>query len=468
MFTTDGDPGSSGLSAGQTQLELLVVEDDVLEGRLLEANLGRRGGVRVHVAGSVGAALAWLEAVPVDAVLTDLMLPDGDGIELVRHIRAGDPGMPVVVLTAHGSLERAVEGIRAGATDFLAKPANIDAVLALIERAVRERPLREEVSRLMVRRAGASAERYLVGDHARLDDARRFATRVATIPNARVLITGESGTGKSLLARAIHDLSGARGRFIEVNCSALPANLLESELFGHEKGAFTGATERKRGLIEMASHGTLLLDEIGAMPLDLQAKLLLFLESQQIRRVGATTQMTVEARVVAATNEDLQARVRDGGFRLDLLYRLDVASYRMPALREMGPVIPELAAHFVAELSRGFGRAPVPIAQASVDAIRRHDWPGNARELRNVLERALIFHDGGPLDVDVPSPHGRTEQDGDGAGIALAPGLPLEQVERRYIEATLAANPNIDLDTIARQLGISRKTLWEKRKRWAL
>src|ERR671919_868285 len=253
------------------------------------------------------------------------MMEPMDGIELVRRIRRNYPVLPVVVLTASASVERAVDAMRAGATDFMPKPVNAKALLALLQHDVREVPLREELERLRARRSGGRASDFLVGVHPLLDAARHFAERVARVPEERVLITGESGTGKSFLARAIHSLSGSPGRFVEVSCATLPPNLIESELFGHEKGAFTDARSMKRGLVELAQNGTLFLDEIGTLPLDMQTKLLVFLESRQIRRVGGTEAIPIATRVVAATNENLRVAVKAGQFRADLLFRLDVA-----------------------------------------------------------------------------------------------------------------------------------------------
>jgi DNA-binding NtrC family response regulator len=391
-------------------------------------------------------------------------MPGLGGIELVREIRAVDASLPVLILTAYASVEKAVEGIRAGATDFLTKPVNVDAVVALIERAVVERPVREAVRAILDHRSGGTASRHIVGSHPRLEEVRRFAARVATAETARVLITGESGTGKSLLARVIHDLSKATGRFVEVNCAALPAHLLESELFGHEKGAFTDARQMKRGLIEMAHRGTLLLDEIGALSPELQAKLLLFLERQSFRRLGSTTDVQVETRVIAATNDNLRERVRQRDFRLDLLYRLDVTSVEMPALRTMPSVIPELAGHFVKDICASFKRAPPTYDEESFVGFEQHTWPGNGRELRNVLERSVIFHEGGPLRVNTPP----ADMIAHGSGFSAPLGIALDELERRYIDAMLQVHRTDDLAEVARILGIARKTLWEKRRKYGL
>jgi DNA-binding NtrC family response regulator len=455
---------SSSKSSRSDAIRLLIVDDDLLQARLIKSNLERPGRIRVEVAGTAHEALERLGREPLDAILTDLAMPGMDGIEMVRRVRETDPSLPVIVMTAHATMERAVDAMRSGATEFLQKPINVSALLTLVERAVADRPLREEVSALQKRRAESSAGNLVFGEHPKLDAVRQFAAHVARAPDSRVLITGESGTGKSLLARMIHDLSGVSGRFVEVNCAALPPQLLESELFGHEKGAFTDAKTLKRGLIELADKGTLLLDEIGTLPLDLQAKLLLFLENREIRRVGGTHPIAVRTRVVAATNEDLRQRVRERAFRQDLLYRLDVAAIEMPPLREVPDVIPDLARRFAAALAAEMYRPPPELSRASLEALKHYAWPGNARELRNAVERAMIFHSDGPLLVEAP----RVSEPLDPrAGVVLEYGLTLEEVERRYLEAMLAINVG-ELGELAKRLGISRKTLWEKRKRYGL
>jgi two-component system, NtrC family, response regulator AtoC len=305
----------------------------------------------------------------------------------------------------------------------------------------------------------------LLGTHPRLDHLRQFARRVGEVPFARVLITGESGTGKSLLARMIHQMSRAKGSFVVVNCAALPANLLESELFGHEKGAFTDARNMKRGLIEGADEGTIFLDEIGAMPLDLQAKLLLFLENHEIRRVGGMRSMPVRTRVIAATNDDLHRLVGERTFRADLLYRLDVASVVMPPLREMPAVIPELAERFLLETATELQRPLPRLSSDCFEPLVSYSWPGNVRQLRNLVERSMIFYEYGDLVLTPPADDTVSLPE---SGCRLPIGLSLEEVERRYLTATLEAKPEADFVKLAAMLQISRKTLWEKRRKYGL
>ena len=434
-------------------LKVLLVDDDPLERRLLRANIGRDQRVTVQCVASGEEALAQLSRGGWDAVMTDVVMPGMNGVELVRHIRQQDVDLPVIMFTGSAAVDGAVAGMRAGATDYLVKPINAEMVVSLLESVVREQG----------RAAVAARESRILGCDPRLDGVRLFAARIARVPYARVLVSGQSGTGKSMLAREIHDLSAAGGEFVAVNCAALPGNLLESELFGYEKGAFTDARTAKRGLIESAREGTLFLDEIGALPLELQAKLLLFLENHEVRRLGGVRSEAVRTRVIAATNEDLHERVRERTFRADLLYRLDVAAVTMPSLAEMPAVIPELVRRMVTELSAELGRPEPPVSDEGCDALARYAWPGNGRELRNAVERALVFHDGGELEIPVPS------NPGDRAASFTMPfGITLEELERRYIEAMIAAEPHLDYVQLAPMLGISRKTLWEKRRRYRL
>lgn len=430
---------------------LLLIQDNSVERRQTKASFGRRAQVECATPGE--EALGRLSADSWDAVIADVTMRQEDPATLIRRIRAAHSALPIIAITASHAMPSALAAMRAGATRYFVKPIEVEAILDLL-------------------RAGAAPVRpqepigpnlAIAGSDARLEEVRQFARRIAAVPFARVLLTGESGTGKSLLAQTIHDLSAAPGRFMVVNCAALPANLLESELFGHERGAFTDARARKYGLIELAHDGTLFLDEIGAMPLDLQAKLLLFLENHEARRLGGTQAQSVRVRVVAATNEDLRARVRDRTFRADLLYRLDVASIELPPLRLMPDVLPQLVSHFTAELALQFGRPMPEITSDTFARVAHHSWPGNIRELRNVVERSLIFHEVGPLILRPPPVPVTTE-----IGCTIPYGLALHEVERRYIAETIKAHPGTDYVELAAQLKISRKTLWEKRRRYNL
>jgi DNA-binding NtrC family response regulator len=441
---------------------ILLVESGADEARGLAHTLAAEPDVDVEVVRDGPAALHRLAAGNIDAVVTDYSAGPLEGIELVRRIRQQQPRLPLVILTSEATVDRAVTCMRAGATDFLPRPVDSGALARLLRRAIGEAP--HQPSRERGRLEVTRARDYLAGDHSRLDAVRSFAERVARVPEATVLITGESGTGKSCLARAIHALSGARGRFVEVACATLPPSLIESELFGHERGAFTDARVMKRGLVETAAGGTLFLDEIGSLPLDLQAKLLVFLESRQIRRIGGTETIPVSIRIITAANQDLQTAVRQGSFRADLLYRLDVAGVHLPPLREMPEIIGELTARFAGEFADQLHQPkPAPMPGAT-QALLDYAWPGNVRELRNAVERALIFHDAGPLLICPPSDQ---NQPAATSGLLMPPGLTLDEVQRRYLLAALQDFEG-DYAALAARLGISRKTLWEKRRRLGL
>jgi len=461
---------------------LLIVDADQTTARLLAANLGLPARLSVDTCTTGAEALRLAAGGDCDALVTGLSLPDMDGAELVRRLHALNPALPVVLLARQISTERTVEAVRAGATEVLSGPPNATVLRATLERLLPEQ--RQSGASGTVARSDtepgavgdtahrtrdrAGAEHYLRGDHPRIAAIRAFAEQVARVPDARVLITGETGTGKSRLAHAIHELSGAPGRMVEVNCAALPPQLLESELFGHEPGAFTDARGLKRGLVELADRGTLFLDEIGTMPLELQAKLLLFIERREIRRVGGADTVPVRCRLITATHENLRQRVRERSFRQDLLFRLDVASVEMPPLREMPTLIPEMTNLFVAELAAEQEREPPPLDEASLAVLGRHPWPGNLRELRNAIERALIFHTGGSLTPQPRPASDLADVPGGEPGVVMPLGVSLDELERRYLAAMLERVGPGGLSELASTLGISRKTLWEKRRRYGL
>ena len=453
--------------------KLFVVDDDLLFAKLLAANLRNEGSLAIELFPSAQAMLERRTEEPPDAVITDLMMPDMDGIELTRQLRASDATLPIFVLTASTEIGSAISALKAGATDYLTKPVNVDELMTQLRRAIEERPMREEAATLERTRKAKFSAGAILGDEPAIEEVREFVRRVAAIPNSTVLLLGESGTGKNLVARTLHYTSAqAKARFVEINCSALPAHLLEAELFGYQRGAFTDARESKRGLIEVANGGTLFLDEIGELSPELQAKLLNVLESRRFRRVGGTEEIEVNLRLIAATNRDLEAHVRSGKFRQDLYYRLCVVTCTLPPLREVGSAIPVLADHFRELFNRQFKKSVKSIDSAVLERLNAWHWPGNVRELRNVIERALIFADGEVLlpehlppltAVEAAPSNGHPSTN----GYAIARGLSLAEVEKEYIRQTLEDLEG-DVQRSAERLGISRKSLWERRKKHGL
>jgi len=376
---------------------VLVVEDEAYVRASLGDLLGARG-FDVILAASASEAHDQLARAPVDLVLTDLKMPGADGLELVRRLHAASPNLPVLVLTGHGTIASAVECIKAGAADYILKPADPDALELALVRALERRALEREVSYL--RRTGAEpvdAATPLGNSPAWLKALQNV--RAAAPTGAAVLLLGESGTGKELLARMIHRLSPrSRGPYVRVNCAAVPLEMWESEYFGHRKGAFTGATSDRDGWFRLAHQGTLFMDEVGAMPLAAQAKILRALQDGEFHRVGDEQPTRVDVRVVAATNSNLEEEVKTGRFRQDLYYRLNVLRIDLPPLRNRREDIPLLASAFLLEIAAQLGR-PVPILRAGAMAeLAGYPWPGNVRELRNVLERTLILNPCDELD----------------------------------------------------------------------
>ncbi|HVS62984.1 MAG TPA: sigma-54 dependent transcriptional regulator [Thermoanaerobaculia bacterium] len=370
---------------------LLVVEDRDSLRRLLERVLAG-AGYRVVAVGDVASARGLLERRRYALVLTDLKLPDGDGIDVLRASRSAQPRCPVVVMTAFGSVTTAVEAMKLGAADFLEKPVEIDDLLALVAVHV-GRDAGSAPAGLVV-----PGGPMLVGRHPRFRAALRLLERVAPT-DTTVLLLGASGTGKELFARALHGLSKrAAGPFVAINCAAIPETLMESELFGHEKGAFTGASRLQRGRFELATGGTLLLDEIGELPLGVQAKVLRVLEERTFQRVGGAPIQRADLRLVAATNRDLGEMVAAGSFRADLYYRLDVFPIELPSLRERPSDVPDLARHLIGQFAARNGSDPPALSEAAASWLMEQPWPGNVRQLSNLVERALILIEGATLD----------------------------------------------------------------------
>ncbi|MCU0695912.1 MAG: sigma-54 dependent transcriptional regulator [Myxococcaceae bacterium] len=446
---------------------VLVVDDDPQLTETLALGLGQRGFV-VSTAQRADEALTTLEATAVDVVLTDINMPGLGGLEFAERVAERHPDTPVVVLTGFGSFEAAVAAIRAGAYDFLSKPARLDAIVIALERAVQHHALRREVKRL---RLEASQGARLGGDGVVAVSAAMQATldvvaRVATTPTS-VLVTGESGTGKEVMARVIHERSGRRGPFIAVNCAAMPEALLESELFGHARGAFTDAREARTGLFTEAHGGTLLLDEIGDMPLGLQPKLLRVLQERTVRPLGARSEHPVDVRIIAATHRDLEARIEAGAFREDLYFRLNVVSLQLPPLRERSADVLPLAQRFLAEFARRAGKAVLRLSPRAAEKLLAYDWPGNVRELSNCIERAVALTRYDELGVDDLPERVLTHRSTRVVVAAEDPSdfVTLEELERRYVLKVLEALGGNKAQA-ARTLGIERKTLYRKLEGW--
>ena len=442
---------------------VLVVEDDAQMGELLRERLARRGfEVEVHT--SPTAAFERVAAADFEAVVTDVQMRELDGLQLCERITLNWPDIPVIVITAFGSLETAVQAIRAGAFDFLAKPFEVEELAFRLDRALRHHRLSEEVKRL---RAEAHAPvEELLGESPALRALRDLVARVAAA-DAPVLITGETGTGKELVARAIHRLGNGQAEpFVALNCAAVPEPLLESELFGFERGAFTDARAAHRGLLVQAGRGTLFLDEIAELPLALQPKLLRVLEERRVRPLAAEREVPFEARVVAATNRDLEAAVEEGRFREDLFYRLDVLRLEVPPLRARGGDSLLLAQHFLHAIADRSGKPVVGISRGAAEKLLAYAWPGNVRELANAIERAVALTQHEQILVEDLPERIRDYRQGHLLVASEDPQelVPLETVEQRYIARVMeAVGGNKTL--AARALGLDRKTLYRKLER---
>lgn len=379
---------------------VLVVEDEIYVRDSL-AEMLRARGYEVDVAATVERAVEALGRAPVDVVLTDLKMPGAGGIELIHRMNASSPEIPVIVLTGFGTIASAVECIRGGATDYILKPADPDALEVALERAMSARALKREVTYLR----GVSGGSPLDGSDEPVGKSPAWIevtkmVRAAAPTDSTVLLLGESGTGKELVARMLHRLSArARGPYVRVNCAAIPIEMWESEFFGHRRGSFTGAAADREGRFLLAHRGTLFMDEIGAMPLAAQAKILRVLQDGEFDRLGDTHPTHVDVRAIAATNSDLEAEITAGRFRQDLFYRLDVVRIEIPPLRERTEDIPLLAEHFTRQISSRLGRPAPAVTPQVVAELASYAWPGNVREMRNVIERALILNPGDTLNL---------------------------------------------------------------------
>jgi two-component system nitrogen regulation response regulator NtrX len=441
------------------RIRVLVVDDE--PSVLLETSSSLKRHYEVLTASRVEDAERMLAEQRVDLVLTDLRLPGKDGIALLESVKAAHPDTPVVLMSGHGTIEEAVKAIRLGAADFVEKPFGPERLQVTVERALELKALQRENERL---RSITGAADEMIGKSRALEQIRAEVAKVAKT-EAKVLITGESGTGKELVARAIHRLSArSRGPFEKLNCAALPKDLVESELFGYEKGAFTGAAQMKRGRLEASDQGTLFLDEVGDMSLDTQAKFLRAIETGEIERLGGTRTIEVDARILAATNKDLSAEIQAGRFREDLFYRLNVVPIHILALRARREDIPLLVAHFVQRFSAEHPRGPRSVTPEAMEGLTRYSWPGNIRELKNMIERLLIMTDGDTITLsDVEDALPIDSGDEPPSEIRAA----RDKAERDTILAMLR-ECQWNVSEASRRLGMDRGYLHRKIKRYGL
>ena len=463
--------------------QVLIVDDEPNLRKILAAQLSR-DGYDVLLAEDGEQGLSVLREHHIDLVVTDLKMPKVDGMTLLREALREAPDLPIVMITAHGTVDTAVEALKLGAFDYLTKPFDKDEVRSVVAKALRTRQLADEEATTEIKDV-PGARFGIVGQSAELAELYAVLERVADSPTT-VLITGESGTGKELVARALHDHSSRRGKpFIKVNCAAIPKELIESELFGYERGAFTGAVTSKPGRFELANGGTLFLDEIGEIPVEMQVKLLRALQESEFERVGGIKTTRVDVRLVAATNRDLKKLIAAGAFREDLFYRLNVVSLRLPALRERATDIPHLVEHFLGKFNDRLKKHVSGVEPEALELLCAYGWPGNIRELENVMERSVLFCDGQKLRVeDLPVElRGSTPSVLPGAdpGSATSSDVPLPaegglkehvkvamtRLEREIVSRALKQTSG-NVTHAARLLKISRKGLQLKMKELGL
>jgi DNA-binding NtrC family response regulator len=447
--------------------DILLVEDKESLRRVLRLTL-ENAGYKVNESADAREAIIEISRAPHRLVLTDLRMPNGTGLDVLRAARAADADIPVIVMTAFGSIDEAVQAMKDGAHDFLQKPVDSNHLLLLVERALEQARLRTENVLLREEWSRRYGFPRIIGESEVMKRAVADTQRVAQTA-ATVLLLGESGTGKELFALAVHHLSNRRDKpFVAINCAAIPETLIENELFGHERGAFTGATDRRQGKFELASGGTVFLDEIGELPLAVQSKLLRVIEEKVVDRIGGRAPVEVDVRVVAATNRDLKAAVENGQFRGDLFFRLAVFPLEIPPLKERGEDIVLLARNFASTLGKELRGREASLSEEAIAALRKHSWPGNVRELENAIERACILTDTmilQPIDLGLGMPttnESQTLQQLDLSGtLSDVAHRALRLVESKKIQEVLIANDRNKSKT-AEDLGISYKTLLTK------
>ncbi len=441
---------------------ILVVDDEELVRWTLEQALTPDGhNVKAVVSGE--EALEEFKRNGYDLVILDIKLPGIDGIEVLKQMQKINPASLVIMITAHGGVSNAVEAMKCGAHDYLQKPFEIEEVKVTVQKALEIADLRIRMDDVIEEQRESYSFGKMIGKSSRMDEIFEMATKVANTPRGNILILGDSGTGKGVLAKAIHFNSPlAEKPFVEMNCAAIPETLMESELFGYRKGAFTDAKENKPGLIEKADGGTLFLDEIGDMGFSLQAKILKVIDEKKFTRLGETTVREVEIRIIAASNKDLRAMVEAGTFRDDLYFRLDVITLELPPLKERGDDVILIAKHFIELYNKEMGRNVLSISPAAAEMMRRYDWPGNIRELRNSIERIMILEDTDKIEYGMLPATIRGERD------EVPEGPPtLEDMERDYILKVLKEEGG-NMSQAAKVLGISRHTIMRKIEKWGI
>lgn len=448
---------------------ILLVDDDRGFRSTIEVLL-KKNGYRVRSAGGVEEASRILPEEKTELIITDLKMNDGNGLDLLNIAKKNDPDIAVILLTAYSSVKSAVQAIKQGASDYIDKPFDNEEFLMIVEKTLENRNIREELNQLREKIAFRYGFDSLVGVSSRMESLKSLASRVAST-DISVLITGESGTGKELLAKAVHFHSQRRkNKFVPVECTSIPENLLESEFFGHTKGSFTNAYSDHKGLFEEADGGTIFLDEIGDMPMTLQAKILRFLQESEIRPVGATSAKKIDARVIAATNRDLADMVKSGEFREDLFYRLNVLPIRIPPLRERIDDISVLVEHFIKLENNKRGEREISISTEAMEKMIAHRWPGNVRELENTIKRAMALCQEGRIrscDIIFITSERSAMPATNRIAAVLEESETLEDGQRKIIEQTLQEN-DWNFTRTASKLGIGRTTLWRKIKKYKI
>jgi DNA-binding NtrC family response regulator len=450
----------------EERLKVLVIDDEAAMREVLEMRL-KQWGFEVVVAKNAAEALAKADSEAPDAVISDLVLPDSSGLDLVERLQGGSEHRPVIMITAHGAVDTAVEAMKVGAMDFLTKPIDYDKLKVTLLAAKHELKRRARAQDLEQALAHGAGLGQLVGDSNPMREVYKLL-KVLAKSDASAIITGESGTGKELAARAVHDLSGRSSEpFIAVNTAAIPEGITESELFGHERGAFTGASSPRPGYFELADSGTLFLDEISEMPSALQPKLLRVLEDGRVRRVGGKNERSVDVRILAATNRDPDAALDEGLLRGDLYYRLCVFTVEMPPLRARPEDVSLLSQHFITQFNTKHGTSVEGVSEATLEQLGTYEWPGNVRELRNVIERGIILARQGWIETVHLPPFIRGGEPEGRAGLVLPEGVTVAEAEKMLILQTLERVGN-NKAKAARSLGVDVKTIRNKLRAWGM